>query len=420
MNDRIAKLLCTVFLFIVGTWLFGGCSNNVAGTGGTDYPNTKNVAGIVNNSSGLPVQGARVLLVENAGWLGDILAGKKVVLDSAVTDAAGKFIVPRPSVESWNMQIDSREEGLLATDFGDDLDTTAGLVHVFSLRPYAVIAGTLHPDAQTPLDLLFAGSAYRGVVNADNTYSVCAIAQGEYAVILETSVGGTVQKTLGTALRVDAGATDNGVDMPAPINRVCVDDFSIGQSRTNLGRLIGGGMWFTANDSAYGGNSSNSYSLVSGAGAFSGSSMLAVYHLGSQIPGPWAIVGLYLGRTAPLDVFDFSDLQALSFWAKGSGKIEVRLYSQILDTLAGNNMFQFSYVMTIPSTWTHVTIPVDSLGIPQSSVAFQAGYTWKQAAKAIEAIDFVAKYPDNNPGDSVTLWLDDISLDGMSLGTFVR
>jgi hypothetical protein len=420
MNDRIAKLLCTVFLFFVGIGLFGGCSTNVAGTGGTDYPNTKTLAGVVNNSSGLPVSGARVLLVENAGWLGCVLDGTPVILDSAVTDAGGKFSVPFPKARSWNVQIDSREEGLLAMGFGDNLDTAAVVVHVFNLTPYAVITGTVHPDAQTPQNMRFAGSAYHAGVNADNTYTVNAIAEGEYAVILETSIGGTVQKALGTALRVDAGATDNGMDMPAPVNRVCVDDFSMGQSRTNLGRLIGGGMWFTANDSAYAGNSSNSYSLVSGSEAFSGSSMLAVYYLGSQIPGPWAITGLYLGRAAPLDVYDLSHLQALSFWAKGAGKIEVRLYSQVLDTLTGNSMFQFSHVMAIPSTWTHVTIPVDSLRIPPSSVAYQQGYTWKQAAKTIEAIDFVAKYPDNNPGDTVTLWLDDISLDGMDLGSFVH
>jgi hypothetical protein len=393
------------------------CTHNVAG-GGTDYPNTKTLAGVVNNSAGSPVSGAQVRLVDNTFWLDDVINGDPVTIDSAQTDAQGKFTVHLPREKSWNMQIDGTNEGILIRDYGDGLDTTADITRTFGLRPYAAVSGTMQADSGTPRTLRFHGSAYAARVNADNSYSAVSLAAGEYAVVTEADVNGTLRPSLGASMVMNAGSTTSGLAVVAPVNRVLVDDFSIGREQTDLGRLIGAGWWYAVDDKREGGNSTVSYGVFSGAEAFSGQSMRITYSMGTATNYPWLIAGFFIGRSQSLNSYDYSKLKSVSFKAKGVGNVEVRFYTKILDTLAGNEQYQYSYILAVPAAWTQITIPVDSLGIPRSSMAFQKGYTWSKVSNSLYVIAFVTKYPDNNLGDSVTLCLDDIFLDGMDLEAF--
>jgi hypothetical protein len=419
MDCRAHSPLNMVLCALMTALLSFNCTQNVAG-GGTDYPNTKTLAGTVNNSAGSPVSGAQVRLVDNALWIDDVMNGDPVVIDSAKTDVQGKFSVHLPREKSWNMQIDGINEGILIRDFGDGLDTTADITRSFDLRPYAAVSGTMQADSGTPKTLRFHGSAYAAIVNADHSYSAGSLAAGEYSVITEADVNGTLRPALGTSMLMNAGSTTAGLAVVAPVNRVLVDDFSIGRDQTDLGRLIGAGWWYAVDDNSEGGNSTVSYGVFSGAEAFSGQSMRITYSMGTVTFDPWLIAGFFIGRSQTLNTYDYSKLQSLSFEVKGTGNIEIRFYSKILDTLSGSDGDQFSYTMPIPATWTHFTLPVDSLALPKSSVAYQMGYTWSQVAKSLYVIAFVAKYPDNNPGDIVTLNIDDIFLDGMDLNAFVR
>jgi hypothetical protein len=416
---RMAFLACTILAGAAMPCLVFNCSRQVAGSGGTDYPNTRTLAGVVNTGSGAAVPGARVYLVENQGWLGDVVAGISVVLDSATCDARGEFSVALPLRKSWNIQIDSRLGGILMKDYGDTYDTLDTDKRIFGVLPYASVSGKFTADSEpAPRDLRFGGSAYVAPVNEDRSYSLAAMAPGDYTVITETGVAGNLQPALAASLTAVSGTSRTGVDISVPVNRIIVDDFSIGRERTNLGRLIGGGGWFTADDSPEGGNSSISFNLVSGPGAYDGQSMLARFALGTTPGGPLVILGFFIGDGHSTTTYDFSGVKSLSFWARGKGNVEVRFYTRILDTLRGNEQYQFSCVIPMPAFWTHVTIPVDSLRIPSTCAAYREGYTWKQVAGSMQAIDFLAKYPDNNPGDSVVLYLDDISLEGIGLATF--
>jgi len=418
---RIVSLVCAILAALAIPCLVSQCSRQVAGSGGTDYPNTRTLAGVVNNGSGAAVPGARVYLVENQGWLGDVVDGVSVVLDSATSDAAGQFSVALPQRKSWNVQIDSRLGGILARDYGDTYDTLDTTRRSFGILPYASVSGTVAADSgPAPRDLRFGGSAYVAPVNADRTYSLATMAPGDYTVVTETGAAGNLQPALAASLTAVDGTSRTGLDFSASETEILVDDFSIGQQQTNLGRLIGGGWWFTANDSPDGGNSSNSFTLVSGPGTYDGQSMLAEFALGATSGGPWAILGFFVGDGDKTITYDFSGVKSLSFWARGRGKVDVRFYTRLLDTLRGNQQTQFSYVIPVPAVWTHVTIPVDSLRIPPDCVAYRQGYTWKQVAGSMQAIDFIAEYPDNNPGDTVVLWLDNISLEGIDLATLAH
>jgi hypothetical protein len=206
--------------------------------------------------------------------------------------------------------------------------------------------------------------------------------------------------------------------IPAPVNRILIDDFSIGKLQTNLGRLIGGGWWYSVADGNRGnGESSVQYGVVNGPECWSGQSMRANFYMGTRLGYAWAIMGFYLSTSS--NVFNLSSMQALSFYAKGQGTIQVRLFSTLLDTLSGNDD-QFSYNLASPSEWTHITIPIDSFRLAENSVAMRKGITWEQVAPSIQIIYFMASAPSiSNLGESITLWLDDIALEGVGLETFV-
>lgn len=415
MNKQVKQVIF-ILIAAVSSALLPGCTHTVAG-GGTDYPNTR-VAGVVHSNAGVPVPGARVQIIDEANWLADILNRQPVVIDSARTNAAGVFSIHRPALKSWNIQIDNRDEGLMTRNFGAQIDTTKDTTYEFNLKPYATFSGTVQADAGTAQLLLLSGSAYQAPVNADKSYSFPALAEGGYAVITGTDIVGVQQRSLAASVQVNAGASITGQAIVAPVNRVLVDDFSIGGFVTNLGRLIGGGWWYDVNDSITGSNSSISLSVLSGAEAYAGQSLRAVYVLDPLSADPWAIMGFFLGKDSTN--YDLSSLTSLSFMAKGSGTVEVRFYSRMMDSINGNTSEQFFYVLPLPAAWTPVTIPKDSLRLPAGSAAYRQGYTWAQVAPTIQIIYFTAYTPQNNPGDTITFWLDDVSLDGMKLETFVK
>jgi hypothetical protein len=377
------------------------CSPELAPGGGTDFPNTKTLSGVVLTSSGAPAAGARVLVIDKNHWLGRILAAAPVAVDSTATDGAGRFSVTYPEIAGWNLQIDGAGEATLLQDGGMSGDSTLTV----RLKPCGALNGTATADTGSCRSLFLYGSAYAATVRG-GVFAFPALAEGEYAVISDAALSG---RSLATCCRVASAQSVSGVSIIAPVNRVVVDDFSAGNAQTNLGRILGDGWWYSVSDQTAGGSSTAAFEVVAGG------RMQATFTLGTAVAGPWAMVGFFIGKADGVHRYDLSSLQSFSFMAKGSGTIEVRFVSKTLDTLAGNGGVQFSSVISLPGAWSRIAIPVDSLRLPASSVAAKKGYTWIQAATAVQEICFVAKYPDNKPGDTVSLLIDDCSLDGIRL-----
>ncbi|HUI90989.1 MAG TPA: hypothetical protein VLX68_01970 [Chitinivibrionales bacterium] len=414
MSNQAKLILCILTASLTGV-LLAGCTANVAG--GTDYPNTRTVAGVVHSSADIPVPGAKVKIIDDANWLSDVVTGKSVVLDSATCDKSGVFSIKPPASGAWNIQIDSKDEGLLARKFNEQYDSAKDTTYKFNLKSYATLSGTVQPDAGTAQLLLLSGSGYQAPVNADKSFSFAA-AEGAYAMISGTETGGGQQRCLAASVQMNAGASVTGQTIVAPVNRILVDDFTVGGFVTNLGRLIGGGWWYDVNDSASGSQSTISLGVVSGAEAYAGQSLHAVYALDPQSADPWALMGFFLGKDSTN--YDLSSLTSLSFMARGTGTVEIRFYSRMMDSINGNTFQQFAYVLPLPAAWTKVIVPVDSVKLPSSCPAAQQGITWAQVAPTVQIIYFTAYTPQNNPGDTINLWLDDVSLDGMKLETFVK
>jgi len=408
-----------VIAILLATTLFRCSQNTIASTGGTDYPNTKTVEGIVTNSSGEPIAGAAIHLVYNSAWVAKTLQNQAVVIDSAKSDSNGNFFFKCPSETSWNIQIDSKTEGLLTRNCDHMIDSLKDTVYSFSCKPYASVSGAIQCDSGSPQQLLLSGSLYHVPVSEGNYFSSKTIAEGNYSVFTDANVNGNARTTFTSSMSLQAGSTLTNNSLSTSGNQIHIDDFSVGLMQTDLGRLIGGSNWYTVNDNNDGGYSSITMNVINGAGSFSGASLCVTSVLGADfIWNAYTIAGFTLGKNTRSNSIDLSKLSSLSFMAKGQGKTEVRFYSRLLDSISGTSDNQFSYIMSIPPTWSKTNIFTDSLLVP--APASKNGIPWTRAAKSIYSIAFIAKPPENNLGDTVVLWLDNVALEGMDLYDVVQ
>ncbi len=403
-----------VFAILIAATLFQCSRNTVASSGGTDYPNTKTIAGIVTSSSGAPIAGATIHFVHNASWLIRILNNQNIVIDSTKSDSKGNFFFKCPSETSWNIQIDSKTEGLLTRNCDHFIDSLKDTVYSFSCKPYASVSGTLMCDSGYPQQLRLSGSTYSIPISEGSDYSSKAIAEGDYAVFSDVNIDNRIRTTFISSMSLNAGSTLSNNALLSSGNQIHIDDFTVGLMQTDLGRLIGGSNWYTVNDNNEGGYSSLNMSVINSDSSFSGPSLFISSVLGSNyIWDAWTIAGFSLGRNTPANSMDLSKLTSLSFMAKGKGKTEVRFYSRLLDSISGNSDNQFSYIISIPAAWSKMVVSTDSLIIP--SPASKNGIAWTRAAQSIYSIAFIAKAPENNLGDTVELWLDNVALNGMDI-----
>jgi hypothetical protein len=407
----------TIAILFAST-LFRCSHNTIASTGGTDFPNTKTVEGIVTSSSGAPIAGATIHFVRNASWPARTLHNQNVAIDSTKSDSKGNFFFKCPAETSWNIQIDSKTEGLLTRNCDHIIDSLKDTIYSFSCKPYASVSGSVLCDSGYPQQLRLSGSLYTIPVSEGSYYSSRTIAEGDYSVFSDVTIHDTVRTAFISSMSLKAGSTQPANVLQSFGNQVHIDDFTVGLMQTDLGRLTGGSSWYTVDDNNEGGYSSIKMSVVSGSESFSGPSLSITSIIGSDnIWNAWTIAGFSLGRNTVQNAMDLSKLTSLSFMAKGQGKTEVRFYSRLMDSISGTSENQFSYIMSIPSAWTRTNIFTDSLQAPYA--ASKNGIAWARAAKSIYAITFIAKCPENNLGDTIVLWLDNVELDGMDINDVI-
>jgi hypothetical protein len=117
--------------------------------------------------------------------------------------------------------------------------------------------------------------------------------------------------------------------------------------------------------------------------------------------------------------YDFTNLQALSFWAKGSGTFKISWVMPFTDTCCVPNWGRFSIEVTLTNDWNQYIIWKDQwLQTPWSALE-AAGYQWSDNNKAVRALEF-----SNGQGygqvvdDSLELYLDNVRFYGMNKSAF--
>jgi len=123
-----------------------------------------------------------------------------------------------------------------------------------------------------------------------------------------------------------------------------------------------------------------------------------------------AMVGLDLGDGLQEDAVlkrsvDLTDMSALTFWAKGSGKVRVQFNTNFVAQVLQDG-YEFSVEIDLSPQWTFYKILASDIEAPLNSLALSEGYTWSDAASSATAILWLAKEP-------VDLWLDELALEGV-------
>jgi hypothetical protein len=392
------------------------CAKAPTMAGATSETTNGQLQGKVMRPDAKPAAGAAVRLVDDEKWLANLINGRPMAIDSAIADDSGRFTIYVPLHHGCNIQIDNGNQGLLVRDIASSIDSGVNR-REFTLMPFAALSGSIVTESGTPDQLAFSGSLYRTPVNA-NSFSINALAEGTFDLVAGVN-SSTRTWSLCTAVRLSAGAAIAAGGISASLSNLLVDDFSGGGWQTNLGRLIGGGYWYTVTDSAGGGSSSIAMSDDSSSAAYSGASRHVSYVIGATSAHPYGIMGFYIGVKDSAYVPATASLGALSFMMRGKGIITVSFVNILTDAAEKKRSVSFDYTVTVPSSWSRMEIPVDSLRVTSDNQSALLGKSWGQFNHSIQIITFMASGLQTATGDTVDVWLDDIALKGVSLRDFI-
>jgi hypothetical protein len=393
------------------------CAKTPVMAGATSETTNGKILGTVVRSDASPASGARVYLVDDEKWLANVLDGKPVVTDSAVADHGGRFSLAVPLNHASNIHVDNNDEGLFVRDIAAGLDTGA-TSRDFMLKPFGAVSGTIAAESGTPLECALGGSMYRASLSPGSGFSLDRVAEGSFDILAK--VNGAAQGwVLCTTVRPASGALSAFGNIPAQTSSLLVDDFSGGGWQSGLGRLIGGGWWYTVTDSAGGGSSSVAMADDSGPGVYAGKSRHVSYVIGAGATYPYVIMGVYLGNKDSAYIPATTGFGALSFMIRGTGTVTVSFVNFLTDPAEKKRNVSFDRTIPVPAQWSRVEIPVDSLRVTADNQSGMLGKTWGQFNHSLQIITFMASGLQTAIGDSVDLWLDDISLKGVTLQDFV-
>ncbi len=412
---RLIRLPTTSGLLAAFLLLLAACSRNDRIAGATSETTNGDLKASISHADGAPAARVRVLLVDDEDWLGKVAEGKSVVLDSGFTGTDGSFSVRVPLAHRCNLQIDDSAEGAFLRNvnalFPAGKTAAAGKIN---LGAYGSISGRARSEIGSAKELRLSGTTYTAAIRGDSGYTFERAPAGSFAIVALINRDGILRPFLTQSIDVSAGAHIVNQDVGVAANRILVDDFALGWKQTALGRILGDGLWYTATDIGEAGNSSIKVDYVTDSLSFDGSSVRAEYVLGSKLRDPWAIMGFNIGTSLKGDVYDFTNLTAISFMAKGSGWVNVIFLSKAISRDFADSVHYY-YPLKLPATWTRITIPVDSLVQPANTPAGAKAITWAQAAKEMVTIDFTVEVPESNHKDTTVFWVDQIQFEGLSL-----
>jgi hypothetical protein len=145
--------------------------------------------------------------------------------------------------------------------------------------------------------------------------------------------------------------------------------------------------------------------------AFAGSSVHVRFALKPNVPNASSGVECLFGAPGDSTYVDCTPLKAISFYLKGRDSIRVSFTSKkVLQYPASRNYGQLGTIVVCTPTWRKVTIPVAELmpqpGSPQDADSLR----WQDVRDNISKVSFGSW---GQPGDTVEMWIDDITLHGM-------
>ena len=339
-----------------------------------------------------PVFNASVKVISPDDWFANVVRGKSAVSDSASTDKAGIASFDSIAHGFYNVQVDHDSGGALARNI---FLAESQAVAIVRIKQYGAISGAVSSDSDKPLQIHLTGTAYSAPIASNGTYIMTHIPEGIcISVVMAADSLWTLGRTVSVASRQTTGIEDE-----VSFNSLLIDDFEDSASTKKLSRLVMGGMIYSA-QSGHNGTSAEFQIVPEGA---VGKNALK----GTLIRnGAWVLVGFMLGNKPGADsLWDFHLATGLSFYAKGSGKLNVSFESDSIDKMG---FFKhYSHNIVLEPEWRYVIIPFDSLTFYNDANP-DPPITWEESARSIKRIEFNAL-----EGDTVKFWLDDFTVNGV-------
>ncbi|MBN1578523.1 MAG: hypothetical protein JW913_18315 [Chitinispirillaceae bacterium] len=396
---RRLMMLCSGSLLLV-LINYSCTGDRVAGTAGSETVNTFAVVVVDHNKQ--PVSGASIrIIAEDSSWLDKVAKNEDPLFLSVTSGKDGIARIPADSLIEFNVNlcVDSGTIGAFVPSFQfteDYNDTRDTIV----LKRGAVLSGSINTDDAYPSRVMLLGTDYSADVDqSTGEYAFAGVPAGDYHVIaMKDST-----RFAGAGSVVLAEGDDVESALQANFSGVFVDDFDIAANLMSYFKI---GNWYIAHGGAVTVTFPTSRektdsthipykdALVA-AGARAGKSLHVNYNAES------ADFYLIVGAKASTRQAGFTHINTITFWAKGSGILTVRLHGE--ENIDKPQALAYAYLDTM---WRQFTVTSDMYEILDPS---NKSATWDDVKKRMTWLSFM-------PGsDGTDFWLDDIWLKGIAM-----
>jgi hypothetical protein len=417
----VSFVMMTILTVSLGLWI-NSCSEPVSGGTGTETINTFAVL-----PDGTPAKGASVKLIDARWWIDSIHNEASPVLGNGYTDINGYCSIEIPKRKGQvNLQIDHCDKGLLlqlSSNALSDPDTV-------KLQSYASISGTSAAEGAAVTSAFLAGTSYKVDFKGNNTFSFETVPPGSFSLLCMNNTS-TERKVISTtAFSLTAGVADTIRSCSATGHQLLIDNFESGIGPTSLGSIIPVLGWYALTDSLYYYWDFNEAAWKQGDPNVFGRTTITLDSIvddnGHMLtystvldPDPKALtanslIGFSLKPLAGRGI-DLREMTGITFKASGAGTIWVRCETEKLDNVY-SGVSHYSCPVELTEEPQFYTIPVDSLRI-LPEIFKPEHYPWKTVASRVERIEFNFNIAANDRNKKLTLNLDDIYFEGISLSS---
>lgn len=339
-----------------------------------------------------------------------------------ITSPTGKPLA-RASTRIWTMSQDSMEvewsdtldtdgqlkfkgklngQHLLESHSGDSLsvmrwvDFGKGKSQTFAASASVSLKGKITDNGNGLKGVTVSVLDKKATTDGNGNFTIEGIPEGVHYAFVEGEFGKfsyQMQTGLG-----ETGTTNN-IDVADSIFTVIEDFENWGERQTLIGKSFGEGWWFICTDSLQGGGSHSTDLFsedlaITGAEAKNGTSMHAIFDLDESYDGHYGVTGFNIGgdfenhENAPA-FYDLSGMKAISFDAKGNGRLFLQLTKRGED---GKKDFYKTNFISLSGEWDHYTFTAED---------------FETDMLAVNSINFMFE-------QDAELYLDNVRLDGIS------
>jgi len=380
-------------LALVGCMLLGSCGNQPTAGGGSDQPNSLELA-ILRADGTTPAVGAAARWVSGS-WNSTDTASRldSVVLGAqAVVGGDGRLRIERPGPGRWHLEVIDSSARQVAI-----VNTIGGAV--VRLTPAARWSGVLASRGALPASLGLVGTSRRASIGADRSFTLDWLPAGAYRILGSWSVEHRelAYRRLETG-EVVANDTLDGDSAETDL---------VNLERTPLRCALRGrfwpdpdtakGKWFLTLDST---------SRILPATFFADPLQAlrtdearrylrwtfrigaAPYFYNGLYQYPWAGVGLSVAPDG--NGLDWRGVTTIRVLARGTGAFRLQLNTRKVSDLA--SWEHFGYWMALDADWRWFEIPVAALR--PGEMITSKGVAWTDAASGVHSIQFLASGAD--------------------------